>query len=372
MPGEYEVYILHPETGEPLVLADHYEELDYVKRTNAVGQFMLQLSAETFDIAMAHKDGRLVVWRRPQDGARGIDFAGLIRSTKRQYLNKKHSIILRGPSYNDVLTTRIVPYDAGTAEALKNQEADDLQKALVRENLGASAVADRDIVTPGYLSVQPDVTGGTVVWKNACRRKLLTVLQEVSQSSMSTLSTGVFFGVVPINTGFEMQFRTNVQQWGLDHRHPGGVGPQIFALERGNMADPELDHDAREEITYVYAAGEGEETNRLVVPVYDTLRMGESPLNRREVLFDGRQYHAIPTLASAGRTKLEEGRPLRKFSFSIVETPSSRYGTHWGHGDFVTGSYEGEQYDLHVAAVQVTIEGQKETIRSRLEYMGTD
>lgn len=372
MPGEYEVYILHPETGEPLVLADHYQALDYVKRTKHVGQFMLQLSAETFDIALAQKDGRLVVWRRPQDGDRGIDFGGLIRSTKRQYLNKKHSIILRGPCYNDVLRTRIIAYDAGTSEALKYEEADDLQKALVRENLGAGAVTDRDIVTPGYLSVQADVTAGTVVWKNACRRNLLTTLQEVSQSSMSTLSTGVFFGVVPLNRGFDMEFRTNIQQWGQDHRYPGGVGPQIFALERGNMADPKFEHDAREEITYVYAGGEGLDDNRLVVPVYDLVRIGESPLNRREALFDGRKYDMISRLASAGRTKLEQGRPLRKFSFSIVETPLSRYGTHWGHGDFVTGSYEGEQYDLHVAAVQVTIEGQKETIRSRLEYMGTD
>lgn len=372
MPGEYEVYILHPESGEPLVLADHYEGLDYIKRTNSVGQFMLQLSAETFDITMAQKDGRVVVWRRPEDGDRSIDFAGLIRSTKRQYLNKKHSIVLRGPCYNDVLRTRIIAYNAGTAQALKNQEADDLEKALVRENLGAGAVTDRDIVTPGYLSVQADVTAGTVVWKNACRRNLLTTLQEVSQSSMSTLSTGVFFGTVPLNRGFDMEFRTNIQQWGLDHRYPSGIAPQIFALERGNMAEPELEHDARDELTYVYAAGQVHENNRLVVGVYDTARIGESPLNRREALFDGRKYELIARLASAGRTKLEEGRPLRKFSFSIVETPSSRYGTHWGHGDFVTGSYEGEQYDLRVAAVQVRVQGQKETINSRLEYIGRD
>jgi len=367
--AEYEVWILHPATGVPLLLADDFETLEYAKSTNDLGAFTFAISEDAFDISMAQKDGRVVVWRQPEGGKRAIDFAGLIRFKRRQYMEGKHTLVLKGPCYNHILGRRIIAYNAGTAQALKYQAADDLEKALVRENLGASATADRNLVTPGYLSVQANAGAGTVVWKQACRRQLLTTLQEVSLSSMETPSTGVWFGVVPLNRGFDMEFRTNVQQWGQDHRHPGGIhGPQIFALERNNMAEPWSEEDAWDEITFVYVQGSGQADNCIILPVQDAARIGESPLNRCETLLDESSEDYISRLGSAGRAALEEGRPKKRFGFSIIETPASLYGVHWGHGDLVTGSYEGEQYDLHVAAVQVTVKGQREEIRANLEY----
>jgi len=371
MSTKYEVWILHPATGEPLALIDHQEGLQYAKRTNGVGAFTLRLPA-SFDRSMAQKDGRLVVWREPEGGKKSIDFAGLIRYWKPEYVEHRHILTLQGPDYNDVLRKAIIPYHAGTTYAQKYEEADDLQKALVRENLGALATdSDRDLVTPGYISVAADVSAGTVVWQQCAWKYLLSVLQEVSAKSMETASTGVFFGMVPLNRGFDMEFRTNIQQWGEDHRHPNGAhGARIFALERGNISEASLETDAREEATFAYVTGQGEEDNCLVLEVSDDTRIGESPLNRRETLVDARNEAYISRMGDAGRARLQDLRPRRSMRFGIVETPTSRYGVDWGFGDYVTGSFEGEQYDLHVAAVQVTLEGQKEMIASQLEYMG--
>jgi hypothetical protein len=372
MSTKYEVWILHPATGEPLALVDHQEGLQYAKRTNAVGEFRLTLPA-SFDRSMAHKDGRVVVWREPEGGKKGIDFAGLIRYWLPQYAENKHTLILGGPDYNDILYKQWIPYHAGTVYTQKYQEADDLQKALVRENLGTLATdGDRDLVTAGYLTVAADASAGTVVWQECSWKRLLSVLQEVSDKSMQTPATGSFFGVVPLNRGFDMEFRTNIQQWGQDHRHPNGAhGARIFAVEWGNIAEASLETDAREEVNYAYVTGDGQEENRLVLPIYDVARMGESPLNRRETVVNAsNERFIVSAMGDAGRAAIQAGRERKRFSFSIVETPTSRYGVDWGHGDYVTGSFEGEQYDLHVAMVQVTLAGQKETISSQLEYVG--
>ena len=371
MQADYEVWLLHPATGVQMAILDHQEGLEYAKRVNAVGSFTL-MAPEGFDTSMAHKDARIVVWRQPQGGKKAIDFAGLVRHWIPQYTNGRYSLMLAGPCYNDILQTRIIPYMAGTSYALKYMAGDNLQKALVRENLGASATdAARNIVTPGYLTVQANVGLGTLVWKQCTRRELLTTLQEVSDSSMETPATASFFGVVPTGGGFGMEFRTNIEQWGQDHRHPNGAhGARIFAVERGNMVDPKLETDARDEVNYVYVRGPGEESNCIMLPIYDTSRIGESPLNRRETLLDQRGEDMVSGLGNAGRSRLQEGRARQRFNFSIVETPSSRYGVDWGFGDYVTGSFLGEQYDLQVSMVSVSLRGQREEIRTELEYVG--
>jgi hypothetical protein len=369
--ASYEVWLLHPATGVQMALLDHQEGLEYARRTNEVGSFTLMLP-DTFDQAMAQKDARLIVWRQPSGGRKSIDFAGLVRYWVYQYVSGVLRRGLAGPCYNDILDTRIIPYNSGTGYTLKNQEADDLMKALVRENLGASATdGDRDLVTPGYLAVDGDTSLATVVWKQCCRLKLLQTLQEVAEASKETAATAAYFGVVPSGSGFDMIFRTNIGQWGQDHRYPDGpAGARIFAVERSNITDPKLEIDAREEVTYVYAAGQGEEDNRIILPVYDIARIGESPLNRREMLLDERGEDYISRLGSAGRTALEDGRPATRFTGSIVETPTSRYGIDWGFGDYVTASFLGQQYDVQVSMVNVKLSGQEETIRTELEYVG--
>ena len=368
MPAEYEVHLLEAARDNLLDVIDDFETLSYAQRVNEVGAFGLSVWADSFNITFAHLDGRIVVWRKPECGRRYIDFAGLIRGVTRQYRGGKQQVTLSGVGYNDLLRRRVVAYAATTSGARKADQADDMMKVVVRENLGASAVAGRDLSGWGF-TVQANVSAGTIVRGDFAYQVVLDTLQGISDASRQTPATQSFFGIVPINSGWEMQFRTNVPQWGQDHSHPSGEhGPVVFSQEYENMANPVLEWDRHDEVTVVYGGGQGEDLAKPVIEVADAAREGESPLNRCEA------YHSITSgagttleLIDGARAGLDEGRGKRRFTFDVVEIPSTLYGLHWGFGDLVTAVYAGEQWDLHVAAVEVTVEGKVETITPRFE-----
>jgi len=366
MPAEYEIHLLEAARDNRLDIIDDFAGLTYAKRVNAVGAFTLMVPADSFNITYAHLDGRIVVWRKPEGGHVYIDFAGLIRGVKREYYEGRQQVFLSGLGYNDLLDRRVVAYPATTAGARKADQADDMMVELVDENLGAAAPAGRDITGWGF-SVAAAPSAGTIVRGDFAYRSLLATLQEVSDASRIAPSTQAFFGVVPINSGWEMEFRTNVPQWGQDHAAPGGAhGPVQFSLEDGNMANPRLEWDRRDEVTVVYGGGRGEVEARPVIEVADTVREGESPLNRCEA-FHSVDAETTLDLIDGAYAKLDEGFGKRSFGFDVVEVPSTLYGLHWGFGDVVTAVYAGESWNLHVSAVQVQVERKRETITPTFE-----
>jgi len=366
MPAESEIHLVEAARDNVLDVIDDFEALSYAQRINAIGAFTLAVREENFNLSFAHLDGRIVVWRKPEGGHRYIDFAGFIRGVTRQYQDGRESIVLAGPDYNDMLRRRRIAYAATTAQARKADQADDMMVALVNENLGALAPAGRNVTALGF-SVAPAISAGTIVRGDFAYEGLLDTLQKASDASRSTPATQAFFGVVPLGSGWDMQFRTNVPQWGQDHSYPSGVhGPVIFALERGNMANPVLEWDRRDEVNVIYAAGRGEDLARPVIEVADAAREGESPLNRCEG-FESVDAPTTLELIDGANAKLDEGRGKRRFTFDVVEVPSTVYGLHWGFGDLVTAVYAGEQWDLHVAAVEVSIQNRVETMRPVFE-----
>lgn len=374
MNSQYQIW-LYNKAQEPVLLAQDFIKLEYAQRINEVGTFELTLPGDAIPTTYTDlTDWQLVVWRQPSATVRYIDFAGFVRSWDRYHDGNLSRIVLRGPDYNDLLDRRIVAYKSTSAQADKSSDqADDMAKAVVRENLGASATdTDRRITSYGF-SVQADASTCTPLSKGMAYRNVLTTLQEIAKSSLSTVATAMFFGVVPLGDGTTMEFRTNAAQWGNDHRYPSGSsGPVVFALERGNMSNPKLAIDRREEITVVYGGGKGEGLARYVVEVEDTARAAESLFNRREGFYDGRMSENA-SVSSAARSLLEKGQPSRRFSYEVQDSytstgsPSTVYGLHWHFGDRVTGSYSGAQYDLHAAAVAITVDNYGEVVTAVLE-----
>jgi hypothetical protein len=367
VPAEYEVHILEAARNWRLDIIDDFASLHYVKRVNNLGSFSLAVGPETFDRTFAQLDGRVVVWRKPAGGARVIDFAGFIRGMRQQHIDGRDLIVMTGPSYNDALKRRVVAYAAVTDESRKADQADDMMKEIVDENLGASAPAGRDITGFGF-TVQADVSAGTIVRGEFAYKNVLDTLKAISDASRAVPTTQAFFGVVPLGSGWDMEFRTNVPQWGLDHAAPGGAhGSVTFSLEYGNMANPRLEWDRHDEITVVYGGGSGEAESRPVIDVADAGRRGESILNRREAFHDISEASTTLELIDGAQARLDEGHIKRRFTFDVVEVPSTVYGLHWGFGDVVTAVYAGEEWILHVAAIEVRVEGQVESVEPRFE-----
>lgn len=362
--SEIDIYLLHPAVGYPLAVIDQFVSLTYTKVVNNFGAFTLTLP-KTFNSALVQEDTRVIIYRKPRGGVRNIDFAGFVRKIEKPTQGLQQSIVLSGYDLNDLLRRRIVAYAAASSQAAKSDQADDMVKAIVRENLGASAIAARDLSANGF-TVQADTGSGTSVEKAFARRNVLTVLQEIADASHSTEATCIYFGIVPLNTGWECEFRTKVGQWGNDHRFPSGIaGAVVFGLEFANMADVNRSVDWSDEINYAYAGGQGEEALRTIKESSDAARIGASPFNRCETFIDARNATVDNQVQDAADGAVREGRPHNLFTGKILDT-SQVYGRDWGHGDYVTGVYQGETINCRIETVTVTIQNGAETLDASL------
>ncbi len=366
MATRYSAYLLHPATDTILANLSSFLSVEYAQRTNFVGSFKIILRG-SFDVSLATLDSRVVIYRQPSGYARTLDFAGFVRGVRQFRSNEIQQVELSGPDYNELLTRRIVAYAAGSAEADKAGTADDIMKEYFDENfLGSATDANRDLSSYG-VSIAASTTGGTAVEITAAWENVMDTFQAISDASRAVVANAVYFGMVPLTNGYDMEFRTKPGQWGMDHRFPGGVdGAVWFALERGNLKDPTYQEDSFDELTYAYAGGSGEGASREVVEVTDTDRVGASLFNRREAFYNG-SGDETDELVDGGYARMEEGPSTKTFGFEAVQTPGTLYGVHYHLGDRVTATYGNITFNPHVAAVNIQANRENETIKCVFE-----
>jgi len=356
----YSVWLLDP-FGVRLALLSQYSLLEYTLVVNAIGRLVLEMPINIVPYAwLKRRDMRLAVYRSA-GGRETLEGVFLSRRPTKILSSKGERIVrLRAMSANSLLTRRIVAYAAGSAQAEKSAPADDLIKAIARENMGALAT-DTSRDWSAYLSVQADWGAGPSVDKAFPGRNVLLVMQEVAQKAAQA-GTPVYFDVVPV-TESTFEFRTFVDRRGLDHSFPNGVHPLIVSPEFGNLVDAELEEDYEGELTYVYAAGEGKGDDRATATASDAVRIGSSPFGRIEGYRDCRNTKDLTALADEAAAKLRAGRPVRRLRGTMVDMDGCRYGQNWGFGDVVTAEFDGEQFDCTVDVVSVSVRSGVDTIK---------
>lgn len=367
MPVSYELR-LSDQNGQPLGLLERWASLSWSRRVNTVGAFIVRFPREAFDRGLFGLDRRLQIWRQPEGGSKQLIMSGFLRYLRQSSNEQGQKFIeVAGPDAMNLLFRRVVAANSGTSEAEKSGTADDVMKEYVDENLGSSAAAGRDITAYGF-SVQADLSDGPSIEKAAARRNLLATLQEIAADAY-VQGTPTYFDIVhPTPSTYE--FRTFTSQRGVDRSLPDGLLPIVLSEERGTLIVPDLIQDWRDEITFVYAAGQGTGASRTVVELEDTTRTQISVFNRREGLFDGRNYDTSAKLTSAGRALLNAGRPRITFAGDIPDVPGNRFGLDWNFGDRVTASYLGELYTVIIGAIngQISQDGY-EQLRGRLIHV---
>jgi len=276
--------------------------------------------------------------------------------------------VLRGYSYNHELARRVIAYKVDEAGYQHSGPADDVMKDFVYENLGAGAIAARQITKWGF-TIQRDLSVGTNISKQASFNNLLETLQEISADSHTTEATATYFGMVPLNNGWDFEFRTHIGQWGNDHRNgsgPSGIngaqGGVILSLGRQNIDQASLIHSSAEERTHIYGLGQDEGVARVVQEASDPARIGKSPLNRIEDTVNANNSALAADVLAAAQARLREGRPRRSFQATITETPGTVYGKHWGLGDYLTAEFAGIIMDCRADVVTVRIADGDENI----------
>lgn len=364
MGASYEVW-LDDDRGRRLALLDGLSSLEVVKTVNAAGYFQIVIGG--LAEGMLARDRMIEVWRKPQGGNLELYFAGFLR---RWRLNGFGWATISGPGVTELLGRRIVAYAAGSSQADKTDQADDMMKAVVRENFTASATdGDRSLAGVGF-SVAGDTGGGPSIRKGFAWKNCLDVLQDIAETA-ALAGTDVFFEVRPTFPGdgtIGLLFDTAINQPGVDRTvGAGGADVALFGLEYGNLDEIELDYDASDEVTVGYGGGQGEGDNRTTAEVEDTSRSGLSVWQRREAFGDARNEQASAGVTAKSQEIVQAGRPKLRFKGRLLSTDQTRYGLDWNFGDRVSAQYRGMNFDGLVRQVTLTMNEQGEAIRASLE-----
>lgn len=374
----YEVRIADP-FGVPLAVVRNFVDnpdgggsaLDYALSVGGVGVLSLTLPA-TFDASLLRLDGRIGVWRGVGGRAPALDGQAVFLIRRWDYTAETTTVTAYHAT--SLLQRRIVAYYAGTAYSAKAAAAADNQiKAFVRENLGASISAANRIGAEtqadlsAYLAVQADLGDGASLAAQDAYANLYDLVRDLADTSTEDGTYLTAEIVAPTESTLELRTYTGLR--GVDHR-AGTGNPVILSPEAGSLANARFTIDRSQEATVVIAAGSGEGTARTTATAIDTLRMGDSPLNRIEVFGDYTNIADAGALAAKADALLRQGRPQIEFAADVVETDGATRGVHYDLGDLVTALFRGQLYDCRLDVIGVTVGGGQQTSRARVRYVG--
>lgn len=350
--------VLMTSDGIQLTELTDLESVEYWRSLNGMGGFHIT-TREDFEEDYWGVDRLIEIWRTPEGGEEQLMMVGFWRWKEWTENDDQFEIFnMGGPDQNDLLDRRVIAYYAGTAGADKTDFADDMLKAIIRENMGALAPLDEAgrprAYDADYFSVAPDFGHAPSVSRRFAWRKVFPTLLEICESSRN-LGTPLYFDVVPGAIPAHFEFRTYVNLMGVDRTSTSGLSPIVFSKENGNLGKPSLREDWSNEWNYVWGGGQGEGTDRVIDPEDDQWRAHRSIWNRREVFQDAREEDTILGVANKAYQRMQQERPLLKFSAKLLDTPQSIFGVDWDYGDKVTANYRGE-YDVLIDAYRISID----------------
>jgi hypothetical protein len=315
-----------------------YQHVEATRILSDVGALQVTLDEDQGAGIPLQPDTRLVVIISAETFSH-IFGAYLLGSWTWQTVGRMRTLILKGLSYNVLLTRRIVAYPAGSAQASKSGAADDVMRAVVRENLGELAGAGRDITAYG-LTVEPDLSLSSTISMSFAWRNVYDVVTDIARLA-SQQGQNLLWDVIPVDDGYRMQFIVR-RDFYRDRRQSS---PHALWLSAGNAIENIVEtYDRRESWNVVYAGGRGEEADRTIITVTNSDDIARSVLARTERFFDGATYSSTGTLTAAAYRRLREGSPVTTIRAQLLDDVV-QYGRDIIVGDAVTIKGNAE-YDM--------------------------
>lgn len=343
-----------------------FNSLEYVKTQNAIGSLVIVMPRGLMQYDEFQVGDIFEVWREKggvlelqnetayflQDWEFYTDSAGA------EYIQ------LKANDANWLLDTAIVWAYAGSAAASKTDYPDDMMKAIVEEQLGAtSAIASRT-----KLTCAPDLSaGGDEITKALAYRNVLDVVTDIAEQAKEA-GVNLYFDVVRTAPG-TFEFRTYTGQRGQDHGRLSG-DPRLVGKQYGNLSEATFGTYHADERNDILVGGQGEDESRLLVERYNTARMFASKWNRREYFKDSRDEETTAALNSDGDAALEEFAPKQVLTGTLNDTPGMQYNIHYQFGDILSAEAFGYFVDCHVRSVRVKVDqdnGEQIDVRLRGE-----
>lgn len=206
--------------------------------------------------------------------------------------------------------------------------ADTILRALLREQMGDLASSPR--VTQGlYIPPTPGTGSGSGIRRRY--ENLLGIVQTITNASdidiLMQRSNGTQIDVTLAPRGTDQTYGEHAP-----------LGPYlVFAQQRGNLSNPAILWDSKEERSVVYVLGPGEGSNRALYVAINSQLSAASPFGRSETVSDLRQStpNLVTELIVEGQNKLQELAAEIKFNFAMNPSAGGAlYRTDWIVGDY--------------------------------------
>lgn len=344
--------------GTLVEVFDSWRTLSLQLRINDFSTHMMALDESRGEVSWP-KDAIIQVLR--SDQAQGLDwyteYLGFHRTPQHEITEAGNRIFTSyGRSLEDLLHRRYILYGGNTPYTYKGPllngivglPADDIMKAYVRENIGELADSSARF-QPGRIPnwITTDDISQAPLWTGErAFKNLLDVLQEVGRSMAAPLPevarftqslTGVDFKVsLATFTPPTFVFTTAYPMLGQDLTL---TSPALtFSDTNDNITNASYTKSATEEVTSVYAFGNGVGTQRNVGIVSDLTAIAESPWNNIETVRNFSSMSDDSALRIAAQQLLNVLGAQESFKFTPRQTNLAVYGRDYRMGDrvFVT------------------------------------
>ncbi len=335
----------------PIGTLQAFESLSLVRTENEVGALVFTLPSKGFTPHSFDNWQYLEVWRE-KGGVLKLfeETAYFVQDFEFYSKGGQHLVAVYAKDANSLLDTRIVADPPGGARAELESYADNIMKAIVRNELTDAHGTSPERIIPG-VSVQANVGQSVQLYRGVGWQNVLAAVQDVSQSATEK-GTYTVFDMVRTGVGL-FEFRTYIGQRGADHRWTSG-DVRLVGEIYGNLEDPKLGTYHGEERNYVYCGGKGEGAERYIKQVSDPARIGQGfPWNRKELFVDARNQDTNDQVESDAYAALGEHKPKIVMTGKLIDTPGMQYGRDYGFGDVVSVEAYGTTIDCHVASVAI-------------------
>ncbi|MBA3867788.1 MAG: hypothetical protein H0X30_01390 [Anaerolineae bacterium] len=358
----YQITVYSPLDGSAKAVFDgaSFDDVKYSKILNDVGLFAATMPYSDQLASIFTLDSLIEVQRTsPLTGRLQTEDVYFCRLTHHFREGNEEKFVVGGLSLNHLLARRLVdPADdplAAAGYSTKAGPADDILHDYANEQCGVSASAARQF--PNF-SVAPSSSVGASAGRRLRYENLLDIFQNVANQSNVDFTTSRITG----NT-----LRLVIAPIGTDktrsRNYPFAPFVELNPL-RGNLSDPSLLFDRKQEQNYVYALAQGPGESRIVTRLSSD-SISDSPYNRIEFTTDIRSAERgdNTTILTSARAALYDKQPHKEFTFRPSGTEAGgTYRIDYDIGDLVTCTFGNDSFDLRIRGVEITLSPNNEEI----------
>lgn len=328
-----------------------FNSLEYIKTQNTIGSLVVNLPRGLLQYDEFSVGDIFEVWREKHGTLELQNETAYFLQNWEFWTDGDGAEYIRLTAFdaNWLLDTAIVLRYAGSTYADMTDYPDDMMKAVVDNELGASATPSTRV----KVGCAPDLSaGGDQISKAFAYRNVLTVIQEIAEAANEN---GVWLGFDVVRTApGTFEFRTYTTCRGQDHGRASG-DPRLVGRQYGNLSEATFGSYHADERNYIFVAGQGEGAARVTSVRSNTSRIGASKWNRREYFKDSRDDSTTAKLSADGDAALDEFRPRQVLTGTLHDTPGMQYNIHYQFGDILSVEAFGYFVDCHVGSVRVKV-----------------